>query len=126
MAANDPIGITPFRQFVDSLQQVQADQHVAAAGARVRDAAAVQAMNAHLVRHYAGVDAVHSFSDENGSVFDCIPVAQQPALRQAGGAPATPSDLPPPSADTAGAVQAQAGDRPTEQVVQLHPDRRDQ
>ena len=126
MAANDPIGITPFRQFVASLQQVQADQHVAVAGARVRDAAAVQEMNAHLVRHYAGVDAVQSFSDENGSVFDCIPVEQQPALRQAGAAPATPPDLPPASADTSGVTQAQAVDRPTEHVVQLHPDRRDQ
>jgi hypothetical protein len=125
MADTDPIGITPFRQFVASLQQVQADQHVAVAGSRARNAAAVQEMQAHLVRHYAGVDATHSFSDENGSVFDCIPVEQQPALRQAGAAPATPPDLPPPSAAAAGA-QAPVIDRPTEPVVQLHPDRQDQ
>jgi hypothetical protein len=128
MAANDPIGIVPFRQFVDSLQQVQAEQHLALAESRARDTGAVREMHSHLVRHYSGVDAVHSFSDENGSVFDCIPVEQQPALRQQGAAarPATPPDLPPASPDTRAAARAPAVDRPTEHVVQLHPDRQDQ
>jgi hypothetical protein len=64
------------------------------------------------VRHYTGVEAEQSFVDENGSVFDCIPIEQQPALRATGGRAATPSDLP----------QGAAGAAPgAQQVVQLGP-----
>ena len=82
----DPVGITPFRQFVASLGGIQPQQHVGVALSRVRDTAAAAAMRDHLVRHYTGVEAEQSFVDENGSVFDCIPIEQQPALgRQAAG-----------------------------------------
>jgi hypothetical protein len=113
----DPVGITPFRQFVASLGGIQPQQHVGVALSRVRDTAAAAAMRDHLVRHYTGVEAEQSFVDENGSVFDCIPIEQQPALRATGGRAATPSDLP----------QGAAGAAPgAQQVVQLGPHRRDQ
>jgi hypothetical protein len=44
------------------------------------------------VELYRNVAEVHSFEDQNGSVFDCIPVSQQPALR--GATPAKAPDLP--------------------------------
>ena len=50
------------------------------------------AMKAHILGLYHGVTEVHSFEDENGSIFDCIPVTQQPALK--GAAPAKAPDLP--------------------------------
>ncbi len=50
------------------------------------------AMKAHITGLYRGVTEVHSFEDQNGSIFDCIPVTQQPALR--GAAPAQAPDLP--------------------------------
>jgi hypothetical protein len=113
----DPVGITPFRQFVASLGGIQPQQHVGVALSRVRDTLAAAAMRDHLVRHYTGVEAAHSFMDENGSVFDCIPIAQQPALRATGGRAATAPDTP----------QGAAGPAPgAQQVVQLRPDRRDQ
>ncbi len=59
---------------------------------KVTDSAELQKMQAHLTQHYQGVEVQHSFVDANGSIFDCIPVAQQPALR--GAAPATAPDLP--------------------------------
>ena len=88
---------------------------------------AVQDMNNHLKRHYQGVEAVHSFVDENGSVFDCIPIEQQPALKQSGAAPAAPPGLPKP--DWRSKRQqglAEAPSQPTEHVVQLRADREDQ
>jgi Neprosin len=50
------------------------------------------AMKAHIMGLYRGVTEVHSFEDQNGSIFDCIPLTQQPALR--GAAPAKAPDLP--------------------------------
>jgi hypothetical protein len=116
MAVNDPLGITPFRQFVDSLNNVQPEVHLRAATSVVRDVSAIREMHDHLVRHYQGVEAQHSFVDENDSVFDCIPIEQQPGLRGHRGRPAAAPDLP----------QGGAGPAPgAHQLVQLHPDYRD-
>src|ERR1043166_5560312 len=122
--AKDPVGITSFSRFYDALQQVKPEQHLAAAASKARDTATVQEMRDHLVRHYQGVQAEHSFKDENGSIFDCVPIAQQPAMRQKGEGPAK-APGPPPAAEPAQAG-AQAGDRPTHQAMQLHADRKDQ
>ena len=123
---NDPAGILPFRQFVESLEKFSPSQHLEAAGSQVLHEEAVQDMNNHLKRHYQGVEAVHSFVDENGSVFDCIPIEQQPALKQSGVAPAAPQDLPKPTGAQAAQGLAEAPSQPTEHVVQLRADREDQ
>lgn len=123
---NDPAGILPFRQFVESLEKFSPSQHLEAAGSQVLHEEAVQDMNNHLKRHYQGVEAVHSFVDENGSVFDCIPIEQQPALKQSGAAPAAPQDLPKPTGAQAAQGLAEAPSQPTEHVVQLRADREDQ
>ena len=111
---NDPAGILPFRQFVESLEKVSPSQHFEAAGSQVLHEEAVQDMNNHLKRHYQGVEAVHSFVDENGSVFDCIPIEQQPALKQSGAAPAAPRDLPKPTGAQAAQGLTEAPSQPTE------------
>jgi hypothetical protein len=61
--------------------------------ARVRDDEQLSAMKAHIADLYAGVEAVHSFEDIGGTVFDCIPVEQQPALRGHVGPIPQPPDL---------------------------------
>jgi Neprosin len=123
---NDPAGIVPFRQFVDSLQQVKPSQHLGMAESQALHEDAVQEMNNHLVRHYQGIEAVHSFVDENGSVFDCVPIEQQPALKQ-GAAPATPPDLPTSDAEPRAAQGlAEASGRAAEHIMQLAPNRKDQ
>ena len=38
-------------------------------------------MKGHILELYEKVEAPHSFQDETGAIFDCIPVEQQPALR---------------------------------------------
>ena len=120
----NPVGITPFAQFYDDLRTIKPEQDVAAAASRARDVGAAREMHDHLVQHYQGVQAVHSFKDENGSVFDCVPVEQQPALRGKGGAkPPTAPDLP--SAATAHG-HATGSERPTYHVTQLGADRKDQ
>ena len=48
----------------------------------------------HLLNLYSGVTVQHSFVDDSGQVFDCVPVAQQPALKKSAGPLATPPALP--------------------------------
>ena len=36
----------------------------------------------YLVRHYHGIHVKHSFQDEGGQTWDCIPIHQQPSLRK--------------------------------------------
>jgi len=85
-------------------------------------------MRQHILGLYEGVEAPHSFMDETGAIFDCIPIEQQPSLRgSADAVPAAP-DLPPLMAEaTAGAeapaVAAERADQPAGSA--LGPDRRD-
>jgi hypothetical protein len=38
-------------------------------------------MRQHILKHYDGTDVVKSFQDNNGQVWDCIPVEHQPSLK---------------------------------------------
>src|SRR5262249_31016126 len=42
---------------------------------------AFEEMKAHILKIYDKVEAPHSFMDETGAIFDCVPVGQQPALK---------------------------------------------
>src|SRR4051794_28491952 len=116
-----PSGIQPFQQFLDELHSARPEQHLGVRNSRIAHEDAFNEMRAHLLQHYESVEATHSFVDENGSVFDCIPVGQQPALRYSRESVPTAPDLPQ-SASRAGARE----ERRETQVQPLHPDRRDQ
>ncbi len=62
---------------------------------RVQHEADFNAMKSHIADLYSGVESVHSFEDRGGTVFDCIPVEQQPSLRDQGEPAAEPPDLTP-------------------------------
>jgi hypothetical protein len=114
MTQQDPTGILSLRAYVDSVQSATHAQFAARPGARVVHEDAFGEMKAHIVQLYAGVEAVSSFSDESGGVFDCIPVEQQPRVP-------TPPDLPPVMA--AGAQEHVRSDSIVEPA--LRPDRID-
>jgi neprosin-like protein len=128
MATKNPAGITPFKQFVTSLSDIKPAQHLAAAGSKALKADAVQAMAAHLGQQYDGVEAVHSFMDENGSVFDCIPIDQQPALREKTAAGVAKPITLPAATEPRGAAHTrkEADTRKTYRVTQLGAKREDQ
>lgn len=105
MAGNNISALGDFKKAVDAAKH----EHFAGKnGVKVADEAAFTAMQAHVSRLYSGVTEVHSFEDENGSVFDCIPVNQQPALK--GAAPAQPPNLPATEKST-GPAGTPTGDR---------------
>ena len=48
-------------------------------------------MQDHILTLYENTEAQHSFVDETGAVYDCIPAEQQPSLRGSrGGIPSAP------------------------------------
>ena len=104
----DPIGISSLRAFLDSLQSASHGEYAARAASRVAHEEAFNEMKAHILQLYDGVAAPHSFTDESGAIFDCIPVEQQPALRDSGQRVLTAPDLPPLAAEPDGPVQTAA------------------
>ncbi|MDB5343905.1 MAG: hypothetical protein JWP89_2282 [Schlesneria sp.] len=95
----------PFLPFTDFVNAVQAAQHAEVAAlpaAQVSGPDEFEKMREHVLKLYQGVDVPHSFQDESGQVFDCIPIEQQPAARAAE-APviATPPELPGSSPESA-------------------------
>jgi len=50
-------------------------------------------MQDHIDHMYQGMDVVHSFEDASGQIFDCVPIEQQPGLRDARGPLLTPPDM---------------------------------
>jgi hypothetical protein len=78
----------PFRQFIDSVESATHQEYLDVHGASVETNSAFLEMQEHLKRVYAfndvDVDKIHSFSDENGQIFDCIPWNEQLAVRGTG------------------------------------------
>jgi Neprosin/Neprosin activation peptide len=105
---SDPKGIKPLKEYLDSIDKTKPGEFVAAAADRTKiaDEGSLGDMRAHILNHYKGVEAVHSFKDANGSIFDCIPMEQQPGLRAAGGTVPKPVDLPKMTGATAAATPA--------------------
>ncbi|HEY0205440.1 MAG TPA: neprosin family prolyl endopeptidase [Acetobacteraceae bacterium] len=120
MATPIPAGIQPFSQFLDTLRAAKPAQSGPAPG-KVASQGAFADMHNYLVRHYDGIEAQHSFVDENGSIFDCIPIEQQPSLRGHSGKLPTAPDLP-----GASAGAGQADGRHARAVEALHQGRKDQ
>ncbi|MGX7002453.1 neprosin family prolyl endopeptidase [Caballeronia sp. KNU42] len=122
MANPNAGGIKPFKEFIDELHASKPEHFLGMPGSRVSHEEKFSAMQAHLLKLYDGVNAQHSFVDENGSVFDCIPVEQQPGLKQSREAIPVAPDLPQAGNSVGAAKQA----RNTAHMQMLAADRKDQ
>jgi Neprosin len=119
MAGKNITALADLRKALDGAKH----EHFASNKAsKVADAASFDAMKAHILRLYDGVTEVHSFEDENGSVFDCIPVSQQPALK--GAAPAQAPAIPGMEKST-GAAGEPVGDRKPVEIKQTGAGQKD-
>lgn len=85
--------ILTIREFLKTVEAAKHVQFTSLQGVKVAHEAAFTAMKDHITKLYQGVEVKHSFEDENGSIFDCIPVNQQPALK--GSSPAKAPSMPP-------------------------------
>lgn len=92
MPINKILNAAEFTKVVDTAKH---EQFLGKAGVRVANEQAFNEMKAHVVNLYRGLQTRNSFVDENGSVFDCIPVTQQPALKASGQPLAQAPTMPP-------------------------------
>ncbi len=117
-----PLGIVSLRQFLDSLESAEHGQFAARPSSKVVHEDAFSDMKSHILNLYEGVDAPHSFVDDSGAVYDCIPVEQQPALRGSKEKVPSAPDLPPAASTT----ERDESDR-TDSLADspLSPDRKD-
>ncbi len=90
----DPIGFPSFKAFIDSLKPAKHRDYSARAASKVAHEGAFEEMKAHILKLYDKTKAPHSFMDESGAIFDCIPIEQQPALKGSAGAVPKAPDLP--------------------------------
>src|SRR6266436_961506 len=91
----EPRGIPSLNAFLESLQPASHSEYAARAASRVAHEGAFSEMKAHILRLYEDTEAPHSFVDESGAIFDCIPIEQQPSLRGSGENVPEAPDLPP-------------------------------
>ena len=97
---SDPTGIPSLSAFVESLQSASHAEFATRAGSKVAHERSFSEMREHILGLYEGVEAPHSFIDEAGAIFDCIPVEQQPSLRGSAEEVPTAPDLPPLAQDS--------------------------
>jgi len=77
----DPKGFESLKAFLDSVSSQKYTAIAARAESKVAHEDALEEMRGHILELYHKTEAPHSFMDESGAIFDCIPIEQQPALR---------------------------------------------
>jgi hypothetical protein len=124
----EPKGIPSLRAFLASLESAEFQEFAVRPSSRVANEDAFSEMKSHILGLYEEVEAVHSFVDETGAIFDCIPIEQQPALKDSPEAVPKAPELPPtePADDAEGTAQGEQDDRqPTMAGWPLSANRKD-
>jgi len=90
----EPTGFPSLKVFIGSIQSAKFSDYSAKVASKVAHEAAFAEMKAHILNLYDKTEVQHSFVDESGAVFDCIPIEQQLSLRGSTGAIPKAPDLP--------------------------------
>jgi hypothetical protein len=90
---SDPKGFPSLKAFLDSVSPTAYKALSARAESKVAHEDALEEMKAHILKLYDKIEVAHSFMDETGAIYDCIPVEQQPSLK--GKSPPEAPDAPP-------------------------------
>lgn len=118
-----PKKLVPFGEFVNSLKQTNLTTFKEDPATKVSSTANFEDMRSYLADHYSSITVPHSFIDEDGQIWDCVPIDQQPALKGTGKKAASPPPdrLPAIEGNHATAVK----EKPITLQAQLTPDRKD-
>ncbi|GAA1109901.1 neprosin family prolyl endopeptidase [Kitasatospora arboriphila] len=95
MAPQDGTNFPSFAQFIDDVASARHDEFTRRSRSATAGEDEFAAMRQHILGLYSGVDVPHSFVDDNGQIFDCVPIEDQPSLRGGAEGPAVPPDAPP-------------------------------
>ena len=95
MAGSDygPKGILSLGDYRGALKEARFTAFRKDSGIRVRDEAEFDAMKDHLAHLLEDTEPITSFVDSGGQIFDCVPIDEQPALRESGETIAEPPSL---------------------------------
>ncbi len=87
-----PSQLIPFAEFIREVRHADAHEFLARPSSKVQDLAAFEEMRQYILTLYRGVHVRHSYVLESQTI-DCIPINQQPSLRDRGAeiAPEPPS-----------------------------------
>lgn len=91
MANGNP---TDFSSFLEKTQASTNEALKTSDGLYIAEESELEQMRQQILNKYDGIDVQHSYLDEAGQVWDCIPIEQQPSLRGSQVGVATPTDLP--------------------------------
>jgi hypothetical protein len=86
--------IIPFWRFIELVRAAEASAYLNRPDSVILDEASFEEMRSYILRYYDQVTPVASFADAGGSVFDCIAVEQQIALRGQSALVAAPPNPP--------------------------------
>ena len=92
-STNDPKGIVANRAFRDALSEARLASFRKDPRTKVRGEPEFDAMKAHVLALYEGVEVASSFTDSAGQVFDCVPIDEQPSVKASGAPVASPPSL---------------------------------
>jgi hypothetical protein len=90
---SDPKGFPSLKASLDSVSPTTYKALSARAESKVAHEEALEDMKTHILKLYDKIEAEHSFMDETGAIYDCIPIEQQPSLK--GKRPPEAPDAPP-------------------------------
>jgi len=121
----DQSSIQPFNEFRDSLSSVSYKELERRSDVRTEGVETFEAMRQYLMERYDGVDVQHSFLEGGGQIVDCVPIAQQPSLKDSDEEIMDPPSvaLEPTETDPVSPDPTEEHRQPPE--PQLHPDYRD-
>jgi hypothetical protein len=88
-----PLGIVSHDAFLRKSGSADLSHYRDDPSVKVAGRAAFREMQDHIDKLYDGVTVVQSYEDIGGQVIDCIPIEQQPGLRNARSPMPTPPDL---------------------------------
>lgn len=85
--------IPSFQQHLESVHRATPNDYpIQPEEAVPDDTSSFEQMKDYILRRGEGVSVAHTFSDDNGQIYDCMPIEQQPSLK--GAHPARPQNLP--------------------------------
>ncbi|MER7765641.1 neprosin family prolyl endopeptidase [Kitasatospora sp. NPDC096140] len=102
----DGTDFTDFTTFTHSLASARYEDFARSPAAAATSAEDFAAMTEYLGNLYRGIEVTRSFADDNGQVFDCVPIGSQPALRGNSPLPPEAPDPPPVAPGRHGGAQS--------------------